>query len=216
MHSQGNSCEALKQLKAAKSLNSGEMSRRGLLQLYDSVRSSPCRQRCLGRRAIQEHSFGDRRPHIQFHGDTPLIFLKNIRLGALCIFDTKPGSFSLAIRQGRASALCPTGCAGHRNKRFAEPLKLIRSVQPAGLVQEPRQTLLLSARARCCKGTYALSRVFLFFWNASARHWIDPGMPYPKASCLRPTGFPALTSRRHGLGRATSRCPFRLKSGFGG
>jgi len=33
-------------------------------------------------------------PFIRFYAGAPLIFLKNIRLGALCLIDTKPRSFS--------------------------------------------------------------------------------------------------------------------------
>jgi GAF domain-containing protein len=33
-------------------------------------------------------------PYIRFYAGAPLIFLKNIRLGALCILDTKPRAFS--------------------------------------------------------------------------------------------------------------------------
>jgi GAF domain-containing protein len=33
-------------------------------------------------------------PFLRFYAGAPLIFLKNIRLGALCLLDTKPRSFS--------------------------------------------------------------------------------------------------------------------------
>lgn len=34
-------------------------------------------------------------PFLRFYAGAPLIFLKNIRLGALCLLDTKPRAFSL-------------------------------------------------------------------------------------------------------------------------
>ncbi len=43
---------------------------------------------------FKDNPFVTDAPYIRFYAGAPLIFLKNIRLGALCLLDTKPRSFS--------------------------------------------------------------------------------------------------------------------------
>jgi GAF domain-containing protein len=43
---------------------------------------------------FKENPFVTGTPFLRFYAGAPLIFLKNIRLGALCLIDTKPRSFS--------------------------------------------------------------------------------------------------------------------------
>ncbi|MCD6070016.1 MAG: bifunctional diguanylate cyclase/phosphodiesterase [Microvirga sp.] len=43
---------------------------------------------------FKDNPFVTAPPLVRFYAGAPLIFLKNIRLGALCLIDTKPRSFS--------------------------------------------------------------------------------------------------------------------------
>jgi GAF domain-containing protein len=82
-------------IKAAQGLEPGETPRDAAFCNYtilsDEVFVVPD---ALADERFRNNPFVTGKPYLRFYAGAPLIFLKDIRLGALCMLDTKPRSFS--------------------------------------------------------------------------------------------------------------------------
>jgi GAF domain-containing protein len=90
---------ARQQLRAAQGLDTGEMPRDVAFCNYTILTDEVL----VVSDALDDERFRNNplvtgAPYIRFYAGAPLIFLKNIRLGALCLLDTKPRAFSRGDR----------------------------------------------------------------------------------------------------------------------
>jgi GAF domain-containing protein len=90
---------ARQQLRAAQGLDTGEMPRDVAFCNYTILTDEVL----VVSDALVDERFRNNplvtgAPYIRFYAGAPLIFLKNIRLGALCLLDTKPRAFSRGDR----------------------------------------------------------------------------------------------------------------------
>lgn len=86
---------ARQQIKAAQGLEPGETPRDVAFCNYSILSDEVfVVSDALADERFKDNPFVINAPYIRFYAGAPLIFLKNIRLGALCVLDTKPRSFS--------------------------------------------------------------------------------------------------------------------------
>jgi GAF domain-containing protein len=90
---------ARQQLKAAQGLDTGEMPRDVAFCNYTILADEVfVVSDALDDERFRNNPLVTGAPYIRFYAGAPLIFLKNIRLGALCLLDTKPRAFSRGDR----------------------------------------------------------------------------------------------------------------------
>jgi len=82
-------------IKAARGLETGETRREAAFCNYTILRDDVfVVEDALADERFRSNPFVTGAPHIRSYAGAPLIFLKDIRLGALCLLDTKPRAFS--------------------------------------------------------------------------------------------------------------------------
>jgi GAF domain-containing protein len=87
--------KARQRIKAAQGLEPGQTPRDAAFCNYTILSDGVfIVEDALADDRFKDNPFVTGTPFVRFYAGTPLIFLKNIRLGALCLIDTKPGSFS--------------------------------------------------------------------------------------------------------------------------
>lgn len=87
--------KAKQRIKAARGLEPGETPRDVAFCNYTILSDEVfVIEDALADDRVKDNPFVTGAPFIRFYAGAPLIFLKNIRLGALCLIDTKPRSFS--------------------------------------------------------------------------------------------------------------------------
>jgi GAF domain-containing protein len=86
---------ARQRIKAAQGLEAGETPRDVAFCNYTIMSDEVfVVEDALANERFRNNPFVTGAPYIRFYAGAPLILLKNIRLGALCLLDTKPRSFS--------------------------------------------------------------------------------------------------------------------------
>jgi GAF domain-containing protein len=87
--------QARQRIKAAQGLEPGETPRDVAFCNYTILSDEVLViEDALADDRVKDNPFVTGTPFIRFYAGAPLIFLKNIRLGALCLIDTKPRPFS--------------------------------------------------------------------------------------------------------------------------
>ena len=91
--------KARQQIKAAQGLERGETPRNIAFCNYTILSDEVfVVADALADDRFKDNPFVTGAPFIRFYAGAPLIFLKNIRLGAFCVLDTKPHTFSRGDR----------------------------------------------------------------------------------------------------------------------
>ena len=86
---------ARQQIRAAQGLETGDTPRNAAFCNYTILSDEVfVVSDALADDRFRDNPFVTGAPFLRFYAGAPLIFLKNIRLGALCLLDTKPRSFS--------------------------------------------------------------------------------------------------------------------------
>ena len=87
--------KARQRIKAAQGLEPGETPREEAFCNYTILSDEVLVvEDALADERFKDNSFVTGTPFVRFYAGAPLTFLKNIRLGALCLIDVKPRSFS--------------------------------------------------------------------------------------------------------------------------
>ncbi|WP_201862788.1 GAF domain-containing protein [Microvirga soli] len=87
--------KARQRIKAAQGLETGETPRDAAFCNYTILSDEVfVVEDALADERFRDNPFVTGTPFVRFYAGAPLIFLKDIRLGALCLIDTKPRSFS--------------------------------------------------------------------------------------------------------------------------
>ena len=82
-------------IKAAQGLQAGESPRQTAFCNYTIMSDDVfVVEDMLSDQRFRDNPFVTGAPHIRFYAGAPLIYLSNIRLGALCLLDTKPRTLS--------------------------------------------------------------------------------------------------------------------------
>jgi GAF domain-containing protein len=87
--------KATQRIKAAQGLEPGETPREAAFCNYTILSNEVfVVEDASADERFRDNPFVTGAPFLRFYAGAPLIFLKDIRLGALCLIDTKPRSFS--------------------------------------------------------------------------------------------------------------------------
>jgi GAF domain-containing protein len=91
--------KARQQIRAARGLDTGDTPRDAAFCNYTILSDEVfVVTDALADDRFKDNPFVTGAPYLRFYAGAPLIFLKNIRLGALCLLDTKPRDFSRGDR----------------------------------------------------------------------------------------------------------------------